>query len=277
MPANETARDLTLLREAAETAATIANRYWRTDQIVTEKAGGAGPVSEGDLAVDRYLRKALTAARPDYGWLSEESDHDPRRAAARRCFVVDPIDGTRAYVGGRTTWALSLAVVEDGRPLAGIVLLPQRGKLYAAAQGTGATLNGAPIRVATAGSADGVQVLAPKTSLAADLWPGGLPDLTRHFRPSLAYRLCLVAEGRFDAMLTLRPTWDWDIAAGVLIAAQAGAGIAAPSGADLRFNTPEARNPGVLVAAPPLLADLLTRLAPPAKPGEPGGADRGAT
>ena len=88
-------------------------------------------------------------------------------------------------------------------------------------------------------------------------WPGGVPDLKRSFRPSLAYRLCLVAQGRFDAMLAFRPTWEWDIAAGALIAARAGAVATDGAGAALLFNAADPRTNGVLVAGPGLHAELM--------------------
>ncbi len=90
--------------------------HFRRQPAWRDKPGGQGPVSEADLAVDAALRARLTAARPDHGWLSEEAPDDPARLARRRAFVVDPIDGTRAYLAGEPTWGLSLALVEDGRP-----------------------------------------------------------------------------------------------------------------------------------------------------------------
>ncbi len=254
--------DLSLLVDAAREAGRIANRYWRTDQKVRDKGAGAGPVSEADLAVDRYLRKTLTAARPGYGWLSEETMDTPARLDARHCFIVDPIDGTRAYVDGQQDWAHSLAIVENGQPVAACVYLPQRKKMYTAAAGTGAYLNDAPIRVTDRGAAEGARVLSNKASLNPSLWPRGVPDVTRHFRPSIAYRLCLVAEGAFDAMLTLRPTWHWDIAAGALVCTEAGGKITDQAGAPLRFNTPQPMSPGCLAASPSLADALLAGLAP---------------
>mgnify|MGYP001825663736 FL=1 len=98
------ARDLDLLKSAALEAGKIARRYWRDDPQVWDK-GGDDPVSEADFAVDTYLRTALLAARPDYGWVSEETEDDPARIDKPRTFVVDPIDGTRAFVAGEKTWA----------------------------------------------------------------------------------------------------------------------------------------------------------------------------
>ncbi|MDF0602477.1 3'(2'),5'-bisphosphate nucleotidase CysQ [Psychromarinibacter sp. C21-152] len=254
--------DLALLIQAARDAAPIANSYWNTDQRVTHKEDGAGPVSAGDIAVDTYLRETLTAARPGYGWLSEETEDDPARLAAERVFIVDPIDGTRAYVDGQTTWAHSLAVVERGETTAAVVFLPQHDKLYAAGRGTGATLNGTPIRAGTAADPTGANVLASRPLFSAENWTGEVPAMKRHFRPSLAYRLCLVAEGRFDAMLTLRPTWDWDIAAGSLIVTEAGGRVTDAAGHPLRFNSASASSPGAIAAPAPLHAALLARLAP---------------
>lgn len=251
--------ELELLIDAARGAARIARPYWSGDNTVWQK-GPDDPVSEADLAVDTYLRETLTAARPGHGWLSEETEDGAERLSADRVFVVDPIDGTKAFIRGEKTWAHSIGLVEYGRPLAGVVYLPMHDKLYAAAQGAGATLNGKPIRTSYLGGADGASMLANRTSFEASHWPGGVPGARREFRPSLAYRLCLVAEGRFDGMLTLRDTWEWDVAAGTLIAEEAGARITDRLGAALGFNAARPAVPGVIAAPGPLHADLMSRL-----------------
>ncbi|MBV0913650.1 3'(2'),5'-bisphosphate nucleotidase CysQ [Anianabacter salinae] len=238
--------DLGLLIAAARAAAPLALDRWKTDQTVWHKDDGAGPVSEADYAVDAALKAHLTAARPDYGWLSEETPDDAARLSRRSVFVVDPIDGTRAYVAGEDTWALSLAVVTDGVPVAAAVFLPAKDRLFSAASGEGAMLNNAAIRASTPDSLTGARVLANKAAFEPHHWPGGVPDVSRHFRPSLAYRMCLVAEGRYDAMITFRDAWEWDIAAGALIAAEAGAAVSDRFGAALQFNSPAALTPGVV-------------------------------
>ena len=252
--------DLELLIEASQEAAQIALHHWKSDQKIIEKPDGAGPVSEGDLAVDAYLHKTLRAARPDYGWLSEETTDTAHRLDKKRVFIVDPIDGTRSYIAGERTWALSIAVVEEGQPIAGVVHLPARDKLYSAAHGTGAFLNANPITTSQRAQPVGGTILAPKSNLNPDHWPGGVPDMSKHFRPSLAYRLSLIAEGRFDAMLTLRDTWEWDIAAGALIASEAGATVTEARGKPLVFNGLRAKTSGVLLANQSLHRQLLTRL-----------------
>ncbi len=252
--------DLDLLIGAARSAGEIARKYFSGTNKVWDKGKG-DPVSEADLAVDTHLRETLTGARPDHAWLSEETEDDERRLNARRLFVVDPIDGTRAFVAGENTWAHSLAIVEDGAPVAGVVYLPMRDKLYAATRGGGATLNGASLRASDRETLRDARVLASRPTFDARHWPDGAPPVQRHFRPSLAYRLSLVGEGRFDGMLTLRDSWEWDIAAGSLIAQEAGATVRDRRGKGLTFNNPHPVNPGVLATAPALMDEWLGKLA----------------
>jgi myo-inositol-1(or 4)-monophosphatase len=254
--------DLALLVAAAEAAGAIAARHFGRGPEAWDKGGGLGPVTEADMEIDAMLRDMLLGARPDHGWLSEETEDGPERLDAERVFVVDPLDGTRAFIAGEPSFAHSLALVEAGRVVAGVVHLPKLGRTYAARAGGGAERNGAPIRVAARRRLEGATVIAPRNNLEPAHWPGGMPDVRRHFRPSLAYRLCLMAEGRFDAMLTLRPTWEWDVAAGSLIAAEAGAAVTTRSGDAPRFNKEKAQVGGLVAANPALHAQIIARLNP---------------
>ena len=254
------ALDLALLTEAAQEAGEVARRFWRADPRVWDK-GGNDPVSEADIAVDRHLRERLLAARPDYGWISEETEDDSARFGAEKVFIVDPIDGTRSFVKGEATWAHSLAVAERGRVVAGVVFLPARDKLYSAHAGGGATLNAVALKASCRSEIDGADVLGPRGTFNPEHWADGPPNVIRHFRPSLAYRMALVAEGRFDAMITLRNAWEWDIAAGALIAEEAGARVLDRHGRPLVFNSGPLQTAGVLAGGPDVVAGLLSRLA----------------
>ncbi|SIO21562.1 inositol monophosphatase family protein [Vannielia litorea] len=260
MRAPDTTSDTALLIEAAALAGEIALRYFRVDHRVWDKADGAGPVTEADLAVDAMLRSHLIGARPGYGWLSEETADDAARLDAERCFIIDPIDGTRAFISGEVTWAHSLAVAEAGRVVAAVVAMPAKKAVYAAARGAGATRNGKPLHVSAAAGPDDVTIVTARPNLAPHLWPGGLPRHARHYRPSLAYRLALVGEGRYDAMVTFRDTWEWDIAAGALIVEEAGGTVTDRLGAPLRFNTPGRLAAGTLAANPALHHGLIQRI-----------------
>ncbi|MHA1530213.1 MAG: 3'(2'),5'-bisphosphate nucleotidase CysQ [Alphaproteobacteria bacterium] len=254
----ERADDLALLTGAAEAAGAIALGHFRGDFETWDKPG-EGPVTEADLAIDRMLRAELGAARPDYGWLSEESEGQPDRAGRERVFIVDPIDGTRAFIAGEPGWGPALAVAEQGRVVAAVMHLPARGETFAAALGQGATLGGASIRASGRTVLEGATALAARAQLKDELWPGGTPPVERHFRPSLAWRLCLVGQGRFDIMVTLRPAYEWDIAAGSLIATEAGAVVTDGNGAALAFNRHPARAPGVIAAPEALHRALMAR------------------
>lgn len=252
--------DLALLIEAARAAGTIAAGHFGQGPASWNKSGGQGPVSEADLEIDRMLRARLSAARPDYGWLSEETEDGAARLAARSLFIVDPIDGTRAFLNGDKGFAHALAVVRDGRVHAAVVHLPLMGLTYSARRGGGAREGARALAPSPRGTLAGARVLASQGQLAPALWPCGLPAVERHFRPSLAWRLCLVAEGAFDATVSLRDTWDWDTAAAALIAEEAGIRVTDRHGAALAFNTPAPRSAGLLAAPPAVHAEMLARL-----------------
>ncbi|WP_212522982.1 3'(2'),5'-bisphosphate nucleotidase CysQ [Actibacterium sp. MT2.3-13A] len=257
MPEN----DLELLIRAARAAGEIAAGHWRNSPKVWDKPGHQGPVTEADLAIDAALREMLGAARPDYGWLSEESEDSEDRLGAERVFIVDPLDGTRAFVKGERAFANVLAVAEAGEVIAAAVFLPMLDRMFSASRGQGAALNGAPIRHSGRHGLEGAALLAARPALAPEFWAERPPAVDLHSRPSLAYRQCLVAQGRFDAMLTLRDSWHWDLAAGALILEEAGATVTDRAGKPLRFNTPRPQSPGILAAPPALHAEILRRLA----------------
>lgn len=240
--------------EAAAEAGALALGY--ADQRVKrwEKAGGE-PVCQVDLDVDRLLRQRLTAIEPVAGWLSEESVDDKTRLAAERVWVVDPIDGTRDYLRGRAGWAVSVALVEHGRPLIAVLDAPARGERWTAIAGRGAWRNGEPIRVSPRDTLAGARV-------PADQLPRRDSDLVPVAKPnSIALRMALVAAGEADLVATMRWGHEWDIAAAALIAAEAGARVSDALGAPLSFNTPSGEAFGVLVTAPGIHAAAVERLA----------------
>ncbi|MGC1502968.1 MAG: 3'(2'),5'-bisphosphate nucleotidase CysQ [Sulfitobacter sp.] len=256
------AHDLPLLIDAARMAGRVATSFTGPTAQRWDKADDAGPVTEADLAVNAQLLSTLRLARPDYGWLSEETEDNSDRLSQERVFIVDPIDGTRSFVEGSNTWAHSIAVAEHGVITAAVVYLPLRNKLYAAAKGHGASCNGVPIIVSDQSPLRQSTVLAAKPALHGTHWKTNIaPDFKRSFRPSLAYRLALVGEGRFEAMITLRQSWEWDIAAGALIVAEAGGVTFDRTGAPLRFNNADPRLNGVVAGGNPACAALIDALA----------------
>ena len=240
-------RDLSLIAEAARDAGVVALRYWKAEPKVWEKPG-QGPVTEADLAVNDLLADRLRGARPTYGWLSEETPDDTERLSCERVFLLDPIDGTRTFIAGEKHFAVSIAVAEKGRVIAGAIFLPALDRLYTAFEGGPALRDGEPICCADRPSLTGANLLMSKGFLEPNHWRRAPPDLKRSFRSSIAYRLCLIAEGSFDGMISTRDAWEWDIAAGSLIAARAGAAVSDRHGNPLQFNSAAAKTAGILTA-----------------------------
>jgi len=258
LPATDPGDDLALIAAAAGAAGRLAMRYFRADPQVWMKSGQS-PVSEADLAVDRQLKAALTAARPDYGWLSEETADDLARLACRRTFVVDPIDGTRAFIDGQPHWCVSIAVVEAGRSLAGVLEAPARGETWLARRGAGATVNSRPARVAPARAK--LRVAGPKALVDHAERALGRPVERSRYLPSLALRVALVASGELDATLVKAHAHDWDIAAADLILAEAGGALLGAGGAAPAYAGRELSHGELVAAAAPLARLLVPALA----------------
>ncbi|MAY85432.1 MAG: 3'(2'),5'-bisphosphate nucleotidase CysQ [Pseudooceanicola sp.] len=258
------ASDLPLLIEAARAAGTVATGFVGKTARRWDKPDGAGPVTEADIAVNDLLHDTLRAARPDYGWLSEETEDTGDRLTRDKVFIIDPIDGTRSFAEGSDSWAHAIAVAERGVVTAAVIYLPKRDLLYSAARGAGAECNGASIAPSRPDGLAEAEILTTRPALAREHWQGDRTPAFRHaYRPSLAYRMALVAQGRFDGMLTLRPCWEWDIAAGDLILREAGAACTDRSGAALVFNNPHPMQNGLIAAGPDIHASIATALKPP--------------
>jgi myo-inositol-1(or 4)-monophosphatase len=241
-------RDIELLKNAALQAGEIALKHFRKDPKKWDKSEGQGPVTEADIEVNQMLLDVLRAERPDYGWLSEESEDSGERLSMDRVFIIDPIDGTRSFIAGHENYAHSLAIADKGKIVAAVVHLPSAEKTYTASLGGGAFLNGRKIAASSRTELGGAKMLTSKPQMDPKHWPGGVPNIDAHFRSSLAYRMCLVAEGCFDAMVTFRDCWEWDIAAGDLIAREAGAVVSDRTSNRLVFNNSTPTQEGVVVA-----------------------------
>lgn len=248
--------------DAAEAAGEIALKHFRSAPEHWDKGDGQGPVSEADLAVNRMLEAELQPARPDYGWLSEETADTGDRLQRERVFIIDPIDGTRAFLDGHENFSHSLAIVEDGRPVAAVVHMPAKDMTFAAELGAQSTLNKVAVTASPIRDLSQATALAARPMMQDKHWPGGVPPVRRSFRSSLAYRMSVVANGRFDAMFTFRNTWEWDVAAGDLICLQAGARVSDAAGALPQYNSAHAQVPGIMAAGAGIFADLLALAQP---------------
>jgi myo-inositol-1(or 4)-monophosphatase len=252
-------QDRALLLEAAEAAGQAALSFFGQSPKVWEKDAGAGPVSEADLAANAILMERLRDARPGYGWLSEETPDDAARLSCERVFIVDPIDGTKAFIAGEAGWCVALAVAERGALTAAAAVFPALGAAYAAHEGGGATRDGAAIVPSAREALEGAHVLAGAPQMDPRHWIGPPPALRRSFRPAMVHRMVMVAEGSADAAISFRDTWEWDAAAGELIAREAGCAVTDGFGRPWTYNAPRPRSAGLVAAPPRLHAAVMAR------------------
>lgn len=244
MPASDTLAEN--LKAAMREAGALALRHFRTPMKTWTKSGNS-PVSEADIAVDTLLKKRLADIAPGYGWLSEESVDDQTRLSAHRVWIVDPIDGTRAYVAGLTDWTISTALVEDGRPVLAALFAPVDDEMFLAVAGAGATCNGIPIAIRAGDTLAGARVAGPKQQLEylAKVCPDIVPIPKIY---SLALRIARVAQGTIDIALASGNGRDWDLAAADLLVHEAQGVLTTIAGGCLTYNRPDPIH-GALVAA----------------------------
>ena len=240
-------QELELLIDAVTEAGRLATTLFRQSVRNWRKEDNS-PVSDADLAVNRLLQDRLTGARPDYGWFSEESDDGPARLSASHVWVVDPIDGTRAFLKGGNQWCISVGLVKDGRPIAAVVYRPMTNELYAAVKGQGAKLNHLPLKTGTTSAVAGCRILG--ASGIARRLPGC--EIMPAADLPLALRLCYVAQGLCDAFIAIGPKLDWDICAGQLLVEEAGGIVTDLTGQPCTYNREEIFQCGVIAANPVL-------------------------
>jgi len=261
LPEAETrAADFALLKEAVRDAGKVAMRFFGTDHKQWSKAHDNTPVTEADIEVNNLLHARLAGARPDYGWLSEETEDDSSRLTSQRVWVVDPIDGTRAFAKGRPHFVISVALVEEGRPVLGVLFNPATDEFFEAEAGRGAKLNGRPIHVSDCSRIEGCRMIAFAPMFKHPAWSEAWPEMDISDRNSVAYRIALVACGVADATLALNGKSDWDLAAADLILHEAGGRMTAHDGTPYFYNRPSTRHPSLLAAGPALYDALFEKV-----------------
>jgi myo-inositol-1(or 4)-monophosphatase len=243
-PANERESERQRLAMTLREAGAIALKTFQAP-VKSWLKDQSSPVCEADIAVDNFLRERL--AGPGYGWLSEETADDRSSRQARRLWIVDPIDGTRSYLAGRPDWVISVALVEDGRPVLAVVFAPVTDELFVARAGAGATRNDALMRASAGDRLAGAKVAGPKRPVQALAAIESRIAIAPRIG-SLALRLVRVAQGELDVAFASASSHDWDLAGADLLVHEAGGALTTLVGERLTYNQPELVH-GALVAA----------------------------
>jgi myo-inositol-1(or 4)-monophosphatase len=242
------------VREAGELGLSLARK--KGLQHWTKPDGSH--VTEGDLAINARFEKRLRTLRPNDGWLSEETPDTPQRLLSERLWIIDPIDGTRAFMEGRGSWCVAAALAVKGRPVLAAVYRPASEEFFAATAGDGATLNGDVLRIADSGRLEGAQIAGNRKALAALQATGIDADVSGAL--PLQLRLAHVAAGRLGGAVSAGQRNDWDLAAGELLVIEAGGAVSGTSGEGYIYNRPEPWQQGLVAAGAKRHAALINAL-----------------
>jgi myo-inositol-1(or 4)-monophosphatase len=250
MPQREALPSLAVLTEVVDGACALVRELlaqpW-SEQAKTD----ASPVTSIDLAIDAWLHQHLRPLAPTAGWLSEETADDPSRLERELLWLVDPIDGTRSLVAGLPEFCVSVALWQAGvGPRLAVIGNPSTGEQWRAELGQGAfDRQDRRLQVTQPLDLQRLRLLVSRSDHAHGWWRGVVAEEQMAPAGSLAFKLALVASGRYDGHATPTPRAEWDAAAGALILAEAGGKVTDAAGRALTFNQPSPTFAGVVAAS----------------------------
>ncbi len=240
--------DLTLLVNAVREAGELALGFLAKGFKSWNKPDGS-LVTEADLAVDAFLKSKLLLARPDYGWVSEESPDDLSRLSAPKTWIVDPIDGTRNFAKTGVHWCIGASLVQDGKPLLACVFHPQLTRVYTAQLGHGCFLNAERLHIADGFNSIAKARVMGTNSLTSILTRHGAKHVPANDTPLLA-RLAMIASDELDVVVSTGPKYDWDLASGALLVTEAGGVVTDLQGNAHRYNQLSRQQSGLVASSP---------------------------
>ena len=245
---------------AAREAGAIIRAVYSTNYTVDYKdSRGNSPVTIADRDANHKIHEILQGGFPAYGWLSEETVDSPARLSRRRVWVVDPMDGTKEFIQKIPEFAVSIALVEDGVPILGVIYNPPLDQMYWAVRGQGAWCGEQPLRVSPLARLTEATILSSRSETKRGEWDAFKNAFKTRPTGSIAYKLSLIGSGEADATFTLVPKNEWDICAGVLLVEEAGGKVSNLDGTPVAFNQPKTLLPG-LIASNTLLHEQILEL-----------------
>ena len=249
--------DLSLAVHAAREAGVVVMKYFQTDLDVVLKSPDQ-PVTKADIESDTILKNLLLGARPEYGWLSEETADTEDRLTREYVWMVDPIDGTRSFIAGRNEFSISIGLAHKGKPVLGAVFNPATGEMYTARLGGGAFAGETRMRVA--GGRDRSVMVASRSEIKLGHFSSFNAAFDIKGLGSTAYKLCKVAEGTVDVFMSRGAKGEWDLCGGDLIVTEAGGHMTDLGGERLQYNRPDPQITGVIAARSEVHVELVNQM-----------------
>ena len=234
-----------LVKESIVEAGKLALKWFKKDPEQWKKDDGS-LVSRADIEINDLLNKLLKNKNPEFGWLSEENEDDKSRLNKKITFVVDPLDGTKAFLEGKKEFSISIAIVKNGLPISGIVFSPSTGEMFEAEKNKGSWKNNKKIIISKYKKLEKCKMIAFKPMFSHPAWKEPWPKMDVENRNSIAYRMALVASGQYDAMMALNSKNDWDIAAGDLLISESGGIVTLHTNKKIIYNTENTKKPSVI-------------------------------
>ena len=234
-----------LVKESILEAGKLALKWFKKDPEQWKKDDGS-LVSKADIEINDLLNKLLKNKNPEFGWLSEENEDDRSRLNKKITFVVDPLDGTKAFLEGKKEFSISVAIVKNGLPISGIVFSPSTGEMFEAEKNKGSWKNNKKVIISNYNRLEKCKMIAFKPMFSHPAWKEPWPKMDVENRNSIAYRMALVASGQYDAMMALNSKNDWDIAAGDLLISESGGVVTLHTNKKIIYNTENIKKPSVI-------------------------------
>lgn len=246
--------------EAAREAGALILKYYKSSYEIQEK-GYHNPVTTADHAADARLKKILQAAEPEFGWLSEETVDSMERLSKSKVWVVDPLDGTKEFIEGVPNFVVSIALVENGVPVLGVLFNPVTHETFTAIKHGGAFLNNQPIHCSEKSVPADMTIYNSRSETRRGLWnPYQEKFAQLEAVGSVAYKLGLTAAGKADVFASLRPKHEWDVCAGHCIINEAGGKMVTTEGREVTYNNESTLITPGLVAGFPGAVDATLKL-----------------
>jgi len=245
---------------AAQAAGLIIRAFYSTPYTVDYKGRGQdNPVTIADRDANQKIHGILQGEFPQYGWLSEETVDSPARLSCPRVWLVDPLDGTKEFIDKIPEFGVSIALIEHGQPVVGVVYNPIQDQLFWAIRGQGTWYQERRLHVTQTEELSAATILASRSETKRGEWQKFSSQFSTRPTGSAAYKLALIARGDADATFTLTPKNEWDICAGALLVEEAGGQVSHLDGRPVTYNQPQTLLQG-LVASNHLLHPHLLQL-----------------